>query len=99
MRDKVPDILLCQNRVDFRDTIDEIVKDFPFSKVQQQENQKSEFNLYRLQTATSRMNCLNKTQYSSGFKRFNMESNNSLNFNDFRLKTADQTEFNSQSVK
>lgn len=47
MQDKVPQILLNQNQVDFRDTIGEIVKDFPFSKVQQIENKKSQMNLFR----------------------------------------------------
>ena len=34
MQEKVNDVLLNQNRVDFRATFKEIVKEYPFSKIQ-----------------------------------------------------------------
>lgn len=92
MRDKVPDILLNQNQVDFRDTIGEIVKDYPFSKVQQQENEKSHMNLYRVHTTASRTERMNKTEFSR-FGWINVESKGSLahKSKELRLQTADQS--------
>jgi len=47
IHNQVNDLLLNKNEVDFRDTIREIVKDYPYTRLQKNENQKSQMNLIR----------------------------------------------------
>ena len=47
IQNQVNDLLLNKNEVDFRDTIREIVKDYPYTRLQKNENQKSQMNLIR----------------------------------------------------
>ena len=93
MQDKVPQILLNQNQVDFRDTIGEIVKDFPFSKIQQIENKKSQMNLFR---ASRTQDPFNKREVSKigriSTHSFSKDLNSSViaSKDGGRLRTADQ---------
>jgi len=71
IQNKANDILLNKTELDFRETIKEIVKDYPSTKLQRRENQKSYINFLRAQQTKSAAHEKRNKQYKSVISTLN----------------------------